>query len=78
MVENLRPFHSAFPVKDLKEARDWYTSVLGCSIGRESSEWIDINMFDHQIVTHLSCSLDISDINEVDSENVPKAFWNYS
>ena len=71
MVKNLRPFHLAFPVKDLEKTRDWYTSVLGCSIGRESSEWIDFNMFGHQIVAHLSSSLDISYMNEVDGENVP-------
>ena len=71
MSKNLRPFHLAFPVKNLKETRDWYTKILGCSVGRESSNWIDFNLFGHQIVAHLSNIQDLSDINEVDGENVP-------
>ena len=71
MSKSLRPFHLAFPVKNLKETRDWYTKILGCSVGRESSDWIDFNLFGHQIVAHLSNIQDLSDINEVDEENVP-------
>ena len=58
MTKNLRPFHLAFPAKDLEETRAWYTEILGCSVGRESSDWIDFNMFGHQVVAHLSSSLD--------------------
>jgi len=71
MTKSLRPFHLAFPVKDLEETRDWYTTILGCSIGRESSDWIDFNLFGHQIVAHLSDDLNLFDTNEVDGENVP-------
>jgi len=71
MTKSLRPFHLAFPVKDLEETRDWYTTILGCSIGRESSNWIDFNLFGHQIVAHLSDDLNLFDTNEVDGENVP-------
>tara|TARA_Y100000590_G_C15663144_1_gene993451 strand:+ start:199 stop:621 length:423 start_codon:yes stop_codon:yes gene_type:complete len=71
MTQSLRPFHLAFPVKDLEETRDWYTTILGCSIGRESSDWIDFNLFGHQIVAHLSDDLNLFDTNEVDGENVP-------
>ena len=54
MNNMLRPFHLAFPVRDIKETRDWYINILGCSVGRESVEWIDFNMYGHQIVAHLS------------------------
>ena len=71
MTKDLRPFHLAFPVLNLEETKSWYTDVLGCSIGRESSEWVDFNLFGHQIVAHLSENLSLSDINEVDGEHVP-------
>lgn len=71
MTKDLRPFHLAFPVLNLEETKSWYTDVLGCSIGRESSEWVDFNLFGHQIVAHLSKNLSLSDINEVDGEDVP-------
>ena len=71
MSKILRPFHLAFPVKNLKKTRDWYTKILGCSIGRESSDWIDFNLFGHQIVAHLSNIQDSFDINQVDGKNIP-------
>ncbi len=67
----LRPFHLAFPVTDLEEARKWYTDILGCSLGRESDKWIDFNMFGHQVVAHLVDDSDSIALNIVDGDNVP-------
>lgn len=69
---DIRPFHLAFPVHDLSEARAFYGGVLGCSEGRSSSEWIDFNLFGHQIVAHLApgeCRQASTSV--VDSQNVP-------
>ena len=66
----LRPFHLAFPVTDLDKARDWYTNVLGCSIGRESDEWVDFNMFGHQVVAHLVDNSDSISVNTIDGDSV--------
>ena len=71
-IKNLRPFHLAFPVLDLEEARDFYLNTLGCSIGRESDQWIDFNLYGHQVVAHLSPN-EIKDEsrNQVDGDEVP-------
>jgi extradiol dioxygenase family protein len=71
-IKNLRPFHLAFPVLDLEEARDFYVNTLGCSMGRESDQWIDFNLYGHQIVAHLSPN-EIKDVNrsQVDGDAVP-------
>ncbi|MBV7484469.1 VOC family protein [Bordetella sp. BOR01] len=50
----LPPFHLAFPVRDLAEARAFYGELLGCPEGRSSAEWVDFNFYGHQIVAHLS------------------------
>ena len=50
----LTPFHLAIQVRDLKEAGDFYGSKLGFAEGRSSDEWIDFNMYGHQLVTHLN------------------------
>lgn len=68
----IRPFHLAFPVHDLSEARSFYTGVLGCSEGRSSDEWIDFNLYGHQIVAHLApeeCRVVQS--SDVDEHDVP-------
>ena len=49
----LTPFHIAFPVDDLEAARVFYGRTLGCAEGRSSSQWIDFDLFGHQIVAHL-------------------------
>jgi len=49
----LTPFHIAFPVDDLAKARAFYGGLLGCPEGRSSDEWIDFDLFGHQIVAHL-------------------------
>ena len=46
------PFHLAFPVDDLDAARHFYGEILGCPEGRSSEQWIDFNLFGHQIVAH--------------------------
>ena len=51
---SVTPFHIAFPVDDLDAARHFYANVLGCEEGRSSAEWIDFNLFGHQIVAHLA------------------------
>ena len=66
-----RPFHLAFPIKNIEEAKSWYTNILGCSIGRESERWIDFNFFGHQISAHLSEKSDLTTHNKVDNQEVP-------
>jgi len=69
---SMPPFHLAFPVHDLEVARHFYGSVLGCSEGRSSPDWIDFNFYGHQIVAHLSPEESGSKATSaVDSHNVP-------
>ena len=68
----LTPFHIAFPVDDLAEARAFYGGVLGCPEGRSSEEWIDFDLFGHQIVAHLArAPEDRPHRNPVDGHDVP-------
>ena len=48
------PFHLAFPVTDLAEARHFYGELLDCPEGRSSDLWVDFDFYGHQIVAHLS------------------------
>ena len=48
----LRPFHLAFPVRDIAEARAFYGDLLGCREGRSAADWVDFDFYGHQIVAH--------------------------
>jgi extradiol dioxygenase family protein len=70
----LTPFHIAFPVDDLDAARRFYGQTLGCPEGRSSAEWIDFDLFGHQIVAHLKrreAGSDAIHHNAVDGHAVP-------
>ncbi|WP_425230487.1 VOC family protein [Sphingomonas sp.] len=67
----LRPFHLAFPVHDLAAARAFYGGVLGCPEGRSSDQWIDFDLFGHQIVAHLAPAAGGESSNPVDGHDVP-------
>ena len=68
----LQPFHLAFPVKDLTEARAFYEGVLGCTIGRTSERWIDLDFWGNQLTAHLTEGGDSqAPTNHVDGKDVP-------
>lgn len=69
---SLRPFHLAFPVRDLEEARAFWGGIMGCPEGRSSDHWIDFDFYGHQIVTHLAPDAAAANANNpVDGHNVP-------
>lgn len=71
-MHTLTPFHLAFPVHDLDAARHFYGQVLGCPEGRSSTEWIDFDLFGHQLVAHLSpLARPVVHHNPVDGHDVP-------
>ena len=70
-LKTIRPFHLAFPVSNLERTLKWYTEILGCSVGRQSNNWIDFNLYGHQIVGHLADKFNLSNTNNVDGEDVP-------
>ena len=48
------PFHLAFPVTSLQNARAFYGGILGCPEGRSSDDWVDFDLYGHQIVAHVA------------------------
>ena len=66
------PFHLAFPVHDLGAARQFYGDLLGCPEGRSSDEWVDFDLYGHQVVAHLAPDeARRASTNAVDGDNVP-------
>jgi extradiol dioxygenase family protein len=70
------PFHLAIQVRDIAEARHFYGQLLGLKEGRSDADWIDFDLYGHQLVTHLNPNLgptgQVPQItNGVDGEGVP-------
>ncbi|HMU62726.1 MAG TPA: VOC family protein [Gemmatimonadales bacterium] len=71
-MTGVRPFHLAFPVRDIAEARRFYGGLLGCAEGRSSEQWVDFDFFGHQVVAHLKpAPTEDAHHNVVDGHAVP-------
>ena len=65
-------FHLAFPVTSLEKTKDFYLDILGCTLGRTDTRWVDINFFGHQISAHLiDTPLETLAHNDVDHDQIP-------
>ena len=42
-------FHLALPCLEVAATKEFYTQVLGAKVGREKENWIDIDLFGHQL-----------------------------
>ena len=47
-------FHLAFPVNDLEATKRFYVDGLGCTLGRESSSAVTLELKGHQLVARLA------------------------
>jgi extradiol dioxygenase family protein len=73
-MAELTPFHIAFPVRDIAEARRFYGEMLGCPEGRSAADWVDFDLYGHQIVAHFKPGMERSaeaHHNPVDGHEVP-------
>jgi uncharacterized protein len=71
-MNQFKPFHLAFPIRDIEETRAFYGELLGCEIGRSTEKWIDFNFFGHQLSAHVKPEeLAQAHANDVDGKNVP-------
>lgn len=72
LPSHMPPFHLAFAVHDLAQARAFYGTVLGCPEGRSSDAWVDFDFFGHQIVAHLAPDECVNrSTSKVDDHDVP-------
>ena len=72
-MQNCSPFHIAIPVHNLEECRTFYNEILNCEEGRSSEQWVDFNLFGHQLVIHYKPKEETTGLhhNEVDGHAVP-------
>lgn len=67
----LTPFHLAYNVADLDDARSFYGGVLGCLEGRFTETWIDFSFFGHQLSLHLGEPFETKSTGKVGNHMVP-------
>lgn len=71
-MDQLSPFHLAFPVRDLDSTRRFFVDLLGCREGRSAERWVDFDFHGHQISAHLKDGAEhVAASNPVDGHQVP-------
>ena len=64
-------FHMAYHVTDLKQSREFYGNLLGCTEGRSTDTWVDFDFFGHQISLHIGKPFETKNTGEVGDHMVP-------
>ncbi|WP_407493213.1 VOC family protein [Pseudooceanicola sp. MF1-13] len=65
------PFHLAYHVTDLDEARRFYSGLLGAEEGRSTDTWVDFDFFGHQLSLHLGEPFKTTNTGKVGDHMVP-------
>jgi extradiol dioxygenase family protein len=65
------PFHLAFNVRDLDEAREFYSGLLGAEEGRSTETWVDFDFFGHLLSLHLGEPFQTASTGHVGDHLVP-------
>ena len=65
------PFHLAYHVTDLDEAREFYSNALGAVEGRSTDTWVDFDFFGHQLSLHLGTPFENAPTGKVGDHMVP-------
>lgn len=47
-------FHAAFPIKDIKQTKEFYVNKLGASSGRETAASVILDFYGYQLVAHIT------------------------
>ncbi len=42
-------FHLSLPCLNIKETKKFYTEELGLNCGRETNDWLDVNLYNNQL-----------------------------
>ena len=59
------PFHLSLPCLDIDITKDFYVNNIGVTSGRQAQNWIDINLFNHQITFTKAGKFDFNNPNYV-------------
>ena len=61
----------AYHVTDLKQSREFYGNLLGCTEGRSTDTWVDFDFFGHQISLHIGKPFETKNTGKVGDHMVP-------
>ena len=58
-------FHLSLPCTNAEDTKTFYIETIGAVLGRHSNNWVDINLFGHQITFTQACKFNFSNPNYV-------------
>jgi extradiol dioxygenase family protein len=67
-------FHLSLPCQDIEATKNFYVNDLGLDFGRHTSQWIDINLYNHQITFVVVEKFKIETPNYALNDNVLPTF----
>ncbi len=67
-------FHMSLPCLSIKDTKAFYVNGVGATMGRHTQNWIDINLFGHQLTFIKAAKFDFNNPNYVFEGKILPAF----
>lgn len=67
-------FHISLPCNDVKATKSFYKNVIGASLGRYNDNWVDVNLFGHQLTFTNAGKFNFNNPNYVFEGNILPSF----
>lgn len=58
-------FHMSLPCLSIKDTKNFYVNTIGATLGRHTQNWMDVNLFGHQLTFIKSGKFDFNSPNYV-------------
>lgn len=59
------PFHISLPCRSVKQTKEFYNEVIGATLGRSNDNWVDVNLYGHQLTFTMAGKFNFSNPNYV-------------
>ena len=67
-------FHMSLPCLSVRDTKSFYVNNIGANMGRHTQNWIDINLFGHQLTFIKAAKFDFNNPNYVFEGKILPAF----
>ncbi len=67
-------FHISLPCYSVSKTKEYYSKIIGASIGRQAQNWVDIDLFSHQLTFIRSDKFNFSTTNYVFEGHILPSF----
>jgi hypothetical protein len=64
----------SLPCLSVKDTKNFYINIIGASLGRSAQNWVDVNLFNHQLTFIKAAKFNFNNPNYVFEDKILPSF----